>query len=73
MIHVSSKNVFESLIKSEFSYSNLLKTRDFQHLYEFQKYFLHRSIRRLMGYVKEKQYQYWHEKIDITPWHDLSI
>lgn len=72
MIHMMLENFFESISKCEFNYSDELKTRDCMHLYEFQKYFLYKSMKRLMNLVKEKQQHYWNEKIDVTPWHGLS-
>lgn len=72
MVHMMMEKNFDSLVSSEFSYSDKLKTRDFVHLYEFQKYFLYKSIRRLMGLVKLKQIHYWNEKRDASAWQKLG-
>lgn len=66
------KNFFSSLLNCELNYSDEFKSRDFVHLYDFQKYYLHKSIRRLMGFIKAKQYHYWNEKKDVGQWQRLG-
>lgn len=66
------KRFFNVISKVDFDFSEKLKTRDFVHLYEFQKYFLHKSIRRLTELVKVKQHHYFMQKRNIEAWKKLG-
>lgn len=66
------KRFFDVISKADFDFSDKLKTRDFVHLYEFQKYFLHKSIRRLTELVKVKQHHYFMQKRNIDVWKKLG-
>lgn len=72
MVQIGIKHLFEHIIKSEFEFSEKLNTREFIHIYDFQKYFLYKSIRRLTGLVKMKQYHYWNEKRNIATWQQMG-
>lgn len=63
---------FERLSKYEFDYMKELKGRDFVHLYDFQKYYLFQSLKRLIALIKAKQYHYWNEKRDLKSWQKQS-
>lgn len=65
--------MFTVISKDDFDISEKLKTRDFVHLYEFQKYFLHNSMRHLIELVKLKQHHYWSEKWKIPVWRTLNL
>lgn len=66
------KQMFAVISKVDFNISERFKTRDFVHLYEFQKYFLHKSIRLLIELVKLKQHHYWTQKWKIPVWQTLG-
>lgn len=56
------RGFFDIISKHELQFSNRFKTRDFVHLYDFQKFFLHKSVRRITELVFIKQQHYWHSK-----------
>lgn len=66
------KKFFEIMSKSELSFSDKFNDRDFVHLYDFQKYFIHKTIKGIMDLVEIKQYHYWNVKRDISSWEKLS-
>ncbi|XP_055301184.1 uncharacterized protein LOC129567854 [Sitodiplosis mosellana] len=67
------KSFFETISKTELHFSEKLNDRDFIHLYDFQKFFIHRSIRRITELVKVKQYHYWNVKREIAAWQKLNL
>lgn len=66
------KNFFETISKTELRYSDKLKGRDFIHLYDFQKFLIHRFIRAVTELVKVKQLHYWNMAENIHSWQQLS-
>lgn len=73
VVRTEVKRLFENIIKCNFVVSKKLETRDFVHIYDFQKVFLYKSIRRLTGLVKMKQFHYWDEKRCIAAWQQMGI
>ncbi|XP_055301186.1 uncharacterized protein LOC129567856 [Sitodiplosis mosellana] len=63
---------FEILCKNKFDCSPMFSTRDFVHVYEFQKHFIHESIRFFMEYVKIMQQHFWTRIKDFNAWIILS-
>lgn len=74
MIHMLLEQFFESISKFEFDFSDKLNTREFVHVYDFQKCYLYESIRRFTGHVKLKQLHYWnsYEQRNVADWEGLS-
>lgn len=66
------ERLFEVLCAPKFEYSKKLDSRDFAHLYDFQKYFLYKTMRTLMEMVKNISYLYWNQKKMIMTWKNLS-
>lgn len=71
-IHLMLQNFFEGIVKNEFVYSDEFITRDFVHVYDFQKYYLHKCIRRFMQLVNDKHCHYFNENRDFTLWRAMS-
>lgn len=72
MIDISMERFFESISKVELSFPDSFNDRDFIHLYDFQKFFIHRTIGRIMELVKIKQLHYWTMNKRISNWQKLS-
>lgn len=72
LVNIGVKSLLETISKTELHYSDKLNDRDFIHLYDFQKVFIHRSIKRMMELVKVKQQHYWNEDRNISSWKELS-
>lgn len=53
------KRLFDILCKNHFNISSIFESRDFTHVYNFQKHFLSETIRLFMEYVKIKQEHVW--------------
>lgn len=67
------EKLFDILTKIKLDFSDRLKTRDFVHLYDSQKFFIHKSIRRLTELVVVKLHHYWYfKRKDIEDWKKLS-
>lgn len=72
VIDMELKKLFNTITKLELNYSEKLQTRDFLHLYDFQKHFLYKFIRRFTEAVKVKQQHYWNNNKNIESWQKLS-
>lgn len=72
LIATEVKHLFGKISKNKFDFPDKLNSRDFVHLYNFQKFFLHRSISRFIGLITEKQYHYWNERRNIANWQQLG-
>ncbi|XP_055301187.1 uncharacterized protein LOC129567857 [Sitodiplosis mosellana] len=72
-INVGAKWFCETVCKIELPYSDKLNHRDFIHLYDFQKVFIHRFIIRIMELVKIKQHHYWNVDRQISTWKELNL
>lgn len=67
------KQLFDVISKPELPFSDRFKTRDFCHLYDFQKFFFHKCLRRITELVIIKQQHYWDSKRDmIESWAKMS-
>lgn len=64
--------LLDVITKKKLEFSKKLNEREFTHLYDFQKYFLHRSMRRFMAVVRTKSYHYWNQKEKIMTWKNLG-
>lgn len=62
IIGMEMKGFFDIISKPELQFSDRFKTRDFIHLYDAQKFFLHKSIRRITELIVVKTEHYWHSK-----------
>ncbi|XP_055301244.1 uncharacterized protein LOC129567897 [Sitodiplosis mosellana] len=67
------KEFFEFICQEKFEFSTKLDDRDFMHVYNFQKYLIYKSIRRLMEYVKIKQNHFWTRARNIHTWRLLDL
>lgn len=65
------RKFFDAITKDQFDIPDEFKTRDFVHLYDFQKYFLHKSIEHLKELVHKKQEQDW-PKYNHSDWDEPS-
>lgn len=72
LIETEVKHLFGKISKNKFDFPDKLNTRDFVHLYNFQKFFLHKSISRFIELIKVKQYHYWNERRNIAIWQQLG-
>lgn len=60
------------LCYNKLEFTPKFNSRDFVHLYAFQKHFIYKSIRRMMEYVKIKQHHFWTRTRNIQNWRLLS-
>lgn len=72
LIATEVKHLFGKISKNKFNFPDKLNSRDFVHLYNFQKFFLHRSISRFIELITVKQYHYWNERRNIAIWQQLG-
>ncbi|XP_055301245.1 uncharacterized protein LOC129567898 [Sitodiplosis mosellana] len=59
VIHRELERFFKVVVTNKFDIPDDYNTRDFVHLYDFQKYYIYTSVERLRGLVEMKQEHDW--------------
>lgn len=69
IVYKEMHQLFKTITKSEFKFTEHFNTRNYDHLYDFQKYFLHKAIESLIELVQVKQIDHWaQQKKHINAW-----
>lgn len=59
IVRTEMTEFFKTMVKDRLEFPDEYNTRNFVHLYDFQKFFLHKSVERLFDFIEIKIEHEW--------------